>query len=82
LVAYVRPAYDSRLGTSPSLPDPRPSLCRLFSEAQSARLSLLSDRAPKGATLEAYGEGFGTERKAHRGETTPVAGGPAWSGGV
>src|SRR5207245_9154827 len=55
---------------------------RLCSVAQSACVSLFSDRAPRGATLEAYGEGFGSERKAHRGETVPVASGPALSGGV
>jgi hypothetical protein len=45
-------------------------------------LSLLSDRAPRGATLKPYGEGICTERKAYRGEKAPVAGGPEWSGGV
>ena len=84
-VHYWSPMSDPPTTVSwepPSSPNPRPSPCRLCSVAQSACLSLFSDRAPRGATLEAYGEGFGPERKAHRGETAPVASGPALSGGV
>ena len=82
LVAYVvRPAYDSQW-EFPSPPDPQPVFCRLFSVAQRAYVPLRSDRTPRGVALEAYGERLGIERKPHRGEVVPVAGGPAWPGGV